>query len=142
VELASTLPPSFKLRGMDEKHVIKRVAAGLVPPEILDRPKQPYRAPDARAFVGADAPLWVNEILDEVTVGRMGIFDPTAVSRLWKKSRAQPDGRPFSNADNMALVGILSTGLIHEALVRSAPVRVTGIPLATLVDRSDSRASE
>ena len=42
----------------------------------------------------------------------------------------------------MALVGVLSTGLIHEALVRSAPGRIGDIPLATLVDRSDSRSTE
>ena len=142
VELANSLPPSFKLRGMDEKLVVKRVAADLVPPEILDRPKQPYRAPDARAFVGTDAPPWVSEVLDESTVARAGIFDPVAVRRLWRKGQAQPDGRPFSNADNMALVGVLSTGLIHEALVRSAPGRIGDIPLATLVDRSDSRSTE
>ena len=51
--LANALPPSYKLRGLDEKHVLKRVATGLVPDEIIRRPKQPYRAPDAACFVGA-----------------------------------------------------------------------------------------
>ena len=40
-----------------------------------------------------------------------GVFDPGAVQRLWRKCQATPDGHPFSNADNMAVVGILSTGL-------------------------------
>ena len=52
VELANALPASSKLRGLDEKHVLKRAAAGLVPEEIIRRPKQPYRAPDALSFVG------------------------------------------------------------------------------------------
>ena len=52
VELANSLPPAYKLRGLDEKHVLKRAAAGLVPDEIIRRPKQPYRAPDALSFVG------------------------------------------------------------------------------------------
>ena len=56
VELANSLPPTYKLRGLDEKHVLKRAAAGLVPDEIIRRSKQPYRAPDALSFVGSDAP--------------------------------------------------------------------------------------
>ena len=35
VELANSLPPSYKLRGLDEKHVLKRAAAGLVPDAII-----------------------------------------------------------------------------------------------------------
>ena len=135
VELASSLPPSFKLRGLDEKHVLKRAAADLVPPEILRRPKQPYRAPDAHAFVGSDAPDWVGEIVAGPAVTAAAIFDPAAVARLWRKCRAQPANRPFSNADNMALVGILSTGLLHEQLVRGAPERTATIHLQTLIDR-------
>ena len=57
--------------------MVKRVAADLVRPRSCDRPKQPYRAPDARAFVGTDAPPWVSEVLDESTVARAGIFDPS-----------------------------------------------------------------
>ncbi len=64
--LADSLPPSYKLRVLDEKHVLKQVAKGLVPAEILERKKQPYRAPDARvvrrprgARVGDGRPLAV-----------------------------------------------------------------------------------
>jgi asparagine synthetase B (glutamine-hydrolysing) len=44
IELACSLPPNFKLRVLDEKHVLKRAATGLVPESIIRRPKQPYRA--------------------------------------------------------------------------------------------------
>ena len=63
VELANSLPPSYKLRGLEEKLVLKRVAADLVPRQVLERPKQPYRAPDAQVFVGAGAPSWVADLL-------------------------------------------------------------------------------
>ena len=33
--LAESLPPSFKLHALDEKHVLKRAAVGLIPTEIL-----------------------------------------------------------------------------------------------------------
>ena len=135
VELANALPPSYKLRGLDEKHVLKRAAAGLVPEEILRRPKQPYRAPDALSFVGAEAPDWVVEAVSERAVAEAGVFDPTAVGRLWRKCLRQPSNGQFSNADNMALVGVLSTGLLFERLVRGAPDRSAAIEFQTVVDR-------
>ncbi len=135
VGLADSLPPSYKLHGLDEKHVLKRAAADLVPAEIVRRRKQPYRAPDARSFVGPDTPAWVGEIVAERAVRDAGVFDPAAVSRLWRKVRAQPADRPFSNADNMALVGILSAGLLHEQLVRPAPDRGAALQFQTIVDR-------
>lgn len=139
VELANSLPPSYKLRGLDEKHVLKRAAAGLVPEEILRRPKQPYRAPDALAFVGPGSPDWVAEVVSERAVAEAGVFDPTAVARLWSKCRSHPVVEPFSNADNMALVGVLSTGLLYEQLVRGAPSRSATIQFQTFVDRLPAR---
>jgi asparagine synthase (glutamine-hydrolysing) len=139
VDLANSLPPSYKLRGLDEKHVLKRAAEGLVPAEILRRPKQPYRAPDALSFVGADAPDWVAEVVSERAVTEAGVFDPEAVGRLWQKCRDHPPNAQFSNTDNMALVGVLSTGLLFEQTIRGTPVRPASIEFQTFVDRLPSR---
>ncbi len=124
---------------LDEKHVLKRAAAGLVPPEILRRPKQPYRAPDATCFLGPDAPEWVGEVTSERNLSSAGVFNPRGVERLWRKCRDSWTGGEPSNSDNMALVGVLSTGLLHEQLVRRAPDRVSGLELRTLVDRLQER---
>jgi len=121
VELANSLPDSYKLRVLDEKHVLKRAAEGLVPPAVLRRPKQPYRAPDALCFSGAGAPCWVEDCLSARAIADAGVFDPLAVGRLWKKCRAQAGGEPFSNADNMAIVGVLSTQLLHSQFVQQRP---------------------
>jgi asparagine synthase (glutamine-hydrolysing) len=135
VELANALPPAYKLRRLDEKHVLKRVAAGLVPDEVVRRPKQPYRAPDALSFVGPGSPPWIDGVLDPRAVAEAGVFDPRAVERLWRKCRASGGGEQFSNADNMALVGVLSTGLLHERLLRRAPARAGAPAFRTFVDR-------
>jgi asparagine synthase (glutamine-hydrolysing) len=141
VELANSLPPSYKLRVLDEKHVLKRAAAGLVPDEVLRRPKQPYRAPDALSFVGAASPEWLGEVLSARAVADAGVFEPRAVERLWRKCQASGGGAQFSNADNMALVGVLSTGLLHQQLVRQAPSRGTPVQFLTLVDRLPAQAA-
>jgi asparagine synthase (glutamine-hydrolysing) len=120
VELANALPASYKLRALDEKHVLKRASEQLVPPSIRRRRKQPYRAPDALAFVGPDAPEWIGEVLSEPAVADAGVFDARLVQKLWRKCHAAASRR-LSNTDNMGLCGVVSTQLLHHLLVRSAP---------------------
>ena len=117
--LANTLPPAYKLRVLDEKHVVKRAAAGLVPEAIIARTKQPYRAPDALSFVADGAPSWIDDLLSERAVERAGVFDPAAVRRLSAKCRAAAGTGKLSNFDNMAMVGVLSTQLLHHQFVEA-----------------------
>jgi asparagine synthase (glutamine-hydrolysing) len=135
VELADRLPGGFKLLGLDEKHVLKRAARGLVPEEIRARTKQPYRAPDAMALAGPDAPEWAGDLLGGAATVAAGLFDPGALARLWHKCRAAGGEAQFSNADNMAVIGALTTGLLHEAFVRTVPARGAPPAFQTVVDR-------
>jgi asparagine synthase (glutamine-hydrolysing) len=138
VELASALPDAYKLHGLDEKHVLKRAMDGLLPEPVLRRKKQPYRAPDAECFTARDAPQWVAAVLDEGALRDAGVFDVGAVRRLWDKCRARVGGGRLSNTDNMALVAVLSTQLLHEQLVRGLDVEPPPVRLDTLVDRTQS----
>ena len=117
MKLAHSLPPEHKLHVLDEKHVLKKVAKGLLPDSIINRPKQPYRAPDALSFVSGTIPVYAEELLGTRSVSDVGIFDPVRVGQLWSKCKAQKGARQFSNADNMALTGVLSTQLLHRHLV-------------------------
>ncbi len=118
VSFAESLPPAYKLRVLDEKHVLKRAARELVSPAVLRRAKQPYRAPDALAFTGRHAD-YAPELLSTRAVRDAGVFDPEAVGRLWRKCLASAQGSALSNTDNMALVGVLSTQLLHHQHIRS-----------------------
>jgi asparagine synthase (glutamine-hydrolysing) len=135
VSLGASLPSSFKLHVLDEKHIIKRVAKGLVPAEILERKKQPYRAPDAASFVSADAPGWVSDAMSPDALLGAGVFDPAAAELVYRKCIARAPGGALSNADNMALVGILSTQLLHDRFIRSAPSVCGDVAWTTLIDR-------
>jgi asparagine synthase (glutamine-hydrolysing) len=135
MELANSLPPSYKLRVLDEKHVLKKATLGLVPPSILARKKQPYRAPDALSFVGQGAPDWIEEVLSERAVRAAGVFDPRAVLQLWTKCKSRTGDEQFSNADNMAIVGILSTQLLHEQLIVNNAFANRSVPLTTTIDK-------
>ncbi len=132
VQLAMSLPDTYKLRVLDEKHVLKRAAKGRVPAEIIGRQKQPYRAPDALAFTGA-LPEELEAAMTPAALRDCGMFDPVQAGRLWAKVRGKGDAQ-FSNADNMALVGVLSTQLLHAQLVAKAP-SVTPAKFETVHER-------
>ncbi|MFH1130981.1 MAG: asparagine synthase C-terminal domain-containing protein, partial [Pseudomonadota bacterium] len=117
MEFANKLPPEAKLRVLDEKHLLKRAAKDLVPESILRRPKQPYRAPDAQSFVQENSPEYIDDVTCKSAIADAGVFDPTGVQRLLDKCRRFREQTP-SNADNMAVLGIISTQLIHHLLVR------------------------
>jgi len=119
--LANSLPASYKLKVLDEKHVLKRVAKDLVTKEILERPKQPYRAPDALSFIGERRPAYVDESMSEQALKDSGLFAPGPVGQLWKKCLTRSNDEQFSNTDNMAVVGILSAQLVHQQFIKEAP---------------------
>jgi asparagine synthase (glutamine-hydrolysing) len=109
-EFAATLPARSKLCGLREKEILRRWAASRVPPAVLQRPKQPYRAPDIPAFF-ANEPAYVAELLDAPALERVGLFEPAAVRGLVARCRS---GRATSVRESQALVGILSTQLWYD----------------------------
>jgi asparagine synthase (glutamine-hydrolysing) len=112
VEFANRLPPEMKLKGLEEKHVLRQVARNLLPGSIIDRPKQPYRAPDSGSFAGGAEPAYLADAMGTAAIAKAGLFNPLAVSRLLAKCRAQPVS---GFRDNAAFVGILSTQLWMQA---------------------------
>jgi asparagine synthase (glutamine-hydrolysing) len=139
--LADSLPPSFKLHVLDEKHVLKRVGLDSIPRQIRERKKQPYRAPDAMAFAGPDAPAWVAEVASDRALSDAGVFNPAGARQVLDKCFARGAAGQFSNADNMAVVGILSTQLLHDSFIRRTRQAVSRPELATLVDRVAATAA-
>lgn len=116
IEFANRLPPSYKLRGLTEKYLLKRSVQGLLPESLRQRTKQPYRAPDIASFIhNGRAVDYVAELLSESSLRNAGYFDPAAVGKLLAKSCA---GRAIGFGDNMAFTGILSTMLVHEQFIR------------------------
>lgn len=120
VELAARMPSRLRLNGLTEKFILKQVARRQVPQSLIDRPKQPYRAPISRCFMCSEPPDYVMELLSESSLRSAGYFDPLKVERLVSKCRKQ-DGRLASERENMALVAILSTQLLDHQFVQDFP---------------------
>lgn len=119
IEFANRLHPTYKMRVLREKQLLKRAMRGRLPASILQRHKQPYRAPDAAAFLGPQAPDYVNELMGRQRLARYGYFDPEKVARLIAKLQK---ARVPAARDNMAFVGILSTQLWHAQFVAGETV--------------------
>ena len=136
VALAESLPDSYKLKVLDEKHVLKRAAADLVPAEVRNRTKQPYRAPDALALATPVAESWIEEVASTNALKEAGVFRVEAARQLIVKCRRLADSGQFSNTDNMALVGMLSTQLLHDRFIRRVPDATPVATIKTVVDRT------
>lgn len=108
---ANSVPAEQKIKGFTEKHLLKLAFSDLLPEEIVRRPKQPYRAPDAVSFFTDPTPDWVDDVTSAEAVTRAGVFRPQMVDALMVKARRRR-GRGLSNTDNMRLVAALSTQLL------------------------------
>jgi asparagine synthase (glutamine-hydrolysing) len=111
---STRLPAEKKLGGMREKVALRDVAARVLPPEIAERGKQPYRAPEVAPFFSAGSPDWVEEALSSSALGETELWDEQRVAALLRRCRA---GRVTGMRESMALVGILSTQLWYREFV-------------------------
>jgi asparagine synthase (glutamine-hydrolysing) len=81
VELAFQLPPHLKLRGMETKPLLKKIAARHVPPECVYRPKEGFSIP-LKHWLRSELRPRLEALLDPEALRRDGIFDPAMVTRL------------------------------------------------------------
>jgi asparagine synthase (glutamine-hydrolysing) len=119
VEFANRLPARLKLRGLQDKYILRQASADWLPAEIRRRPKRPYRAPIHRSFFGSQSPDYLKELLSESVLARAGVFEPEAVTQLVKRTQS---GAALGETDDMALAGIISTQLVYSRFVERFPV--------------------
>lgn len=115
IDFSMRLPPHWKIKGLNEKYILKKAFAVILPREILDRPKQPYRAPIHQSFFSSRDNDYLEEILSFEKVARSGYFDPLKVRNLVDKYR-KPANIP-SESQNMALMAILTTHMIDQQFI-------------------------
>ncbi len=119
MEFAAKIPARYKIKVLNEKYILKKSMAGLIPESIRRRSKQPYRAPDSQSFFSGGKPAgYVQELLGEEALREAGYFNPAAVSKLLHKSAS---GKVIGFSDNMAFVGILSTMLLDKMFIQGYP---------------------
>jgi asparagine synthase (glutamine-hydrolysing) len=81
IGLAATLPAAFKVKNGRGKHVLKEVAATLLPRDILDRKKQGFGVPLGTWFRGNLRELFADTLLSPASLQR-GYFRPPFIRQL------------------------------------------------------------
>jgi asparagine synthase (glutamine-hydrolysing) len=116
IEFCSSLPADYKLKGLNEKYLLKRLLKNRIPETILKRPKQAYRAPIKSVFLSKDSSDYVKYMLSETCFTKAGVFNYNSVAELI--SRIEKTG-VSSEIDNMILSSVISTHLLYYQFIEN-----------------------
>lgn len=116
IEFCNSLNPNFKLKGLKEKYLLKKLLANKIPNDIISRTKQPYRAPVRNVFMSDEAPDYVKEMLSEGYTSNVGIFDYKSISSVISKIRKTGN---TSEMDDMLLTSVISTHLLYNLFIEN-----------------------
>ncbi|MBI2521712.1 MAG: asparagine synthase (glutamine-hydrolyzing) [Bdellovibrio sp.] len=109
IDFVATIPPQYKLYGLDEKYILKKVASAYVPKSILMRGKQPYRAPIQKSLSCINNQ--VSELIGPPKIKDFGYYDLIRAQTLVEKARSEAT---LSEREDMALIGMASLQLLHH----------------------------
>lgn len=82
-----TIPDKYKLKGVNEKYILKKAGEGIVPEEILKRRKFPFQAPGMSAMIKKPSDI---DFLSDDLIRKYGVFDVAYVNEM-KKIYSQED---------------------------------------------------
>lgn len=120
VEWLAPLPPSFKLRGLTEKALLRGAARGLVPDSIRLRQKRPFYVPIHSWFFDKGAPDYVEALFEERALRDSGLFAPGIVARHRDLLARVPAGHFLRMRLEWLSILVLGTQLLHHLFVAGA----------------------
>jgi asparagine synthase (glutamine-hydrolysing) len=115
-DFLADIDPKWKLKGLTEKYLLRRVAEKWLPKSVAWRPKGMFRAPLDGFFLEQRLP-YVDELLSEASIKKAGYFDAKAVNDWRTKYQdLSPWGYQRQSAE-LGLVAVLATQLWHHTYV-------------------------
>ncbi|MGM0475523.1 MAG: asparagine synthase (glutamine-hydrolyzing) [Bacteroidota bacterium] len=125
IEFCTGLRSDHKIKGLNEKYLLKNLMQKKLPDEVISRPKQAYRAPVASSLLSENAPGYFRELLSSSRLARHGFFRADTVEKLVAKLDS---GKTITENDNMAVSGILSTQILADLFLSgNNPFRIHGM---------------
>ena len=110
VELCADIPPSLKMRRIEEKHILRRAMSDILPEEIVRRRKRGLAAPYVQWT--RDLPEFAMELLSETQLREKGYFNPKFVAHMVERHRS-------CKADyGISLMGVLGVQLWDDLFMR------------------------
>ncbi len=114
VDFCAEIDPDLKLRGTEDKYLLRQLAKRVLPPEIAGRKKTMFRANFARSFLTDARPSWIDQLLSEESLRSVGMFDPAGVAEARRVIARAPKWSMRRFVLDMGLVGVVSTQLWHH----------------------------
>jgi asparagine synthase (glutamine-hydrolysing) len=118
VSFLCRLHPHWKLHGLQNKYLLRKVGERWLPSRIAWRRKVMFRAP-LDEFHRASAPALFRRLLDEEVLRRTGYFDARAVQHWRQRYRQLPSGLRRA-AIEIGLVAVVATQLWHRHFIDPA----------------------
>lgn len=110
IDFVTTIPDKYKLKGVNEKYILKKAGEGIVPDEILKRRKFPFQAPGMSAMIKKPAGI---DFLSDELLKKYGIFDAAYVNEL-KKVYSQEDFRLMGAYEIDYLLIVMTVTMLCE----------------------------
>ena len=82
VEFAWGLPMRFKIRNGTSKWLLRKMLHGLVPRELVERPKMGFGVP-IDSWLRGPLKEWGEDLLSETALGQDGLLDPAPIREKW-----------------------------------------------------------
>lgn len=114
LEFCASLPSKFKLNGLNEKYMLKRIAGNKIPESIVNRAKQAYRAPITSVFLSDHQNEQFREMFSRTSFESAGVFNPNSVDAILEKIRKQSTA---TEVENMLLTFVSSTHILAEQFI-------------------------
>jgi asparagine synthase (glutamine-hydrolysing) len=109
VEFCMSLDDRLKIRGLNEKYILKKIAAKYLPGELINRQKFPYRS--STDFRNIITDPYLNYMLSDEVIKRYDVFSPVKVRRFIDGIAANGVG---SERETMLLMGVLTTQVLCD----------------------------
>jgi asparagine synthase (glutamine-hydrolysing) len=113
VDFARHIPPALKVKDLTEKYVVRKMAQGRVPRQILERPKFGFRAPGSPLLLQRRVE-WALDLLSDERIRRQGYFNPGVVERL-KRQYAREEFQLNPHLETDLLMVVLTFNLVLDA---------------------------
>lgn len=133
VELAARVPPDLKLKGMNEKYLLKKIAQPQLPQHPQAFKKRAFYTPIREWFFTEAHRAGMDRYLSTAALEDSGIFIPARVHSLYKQLLAAStprDGNEYYRVMKLewVLMSVLTVQILHVQFVRRQAVCFAEVP--------------
>ncbi|MBD3257125.1 asparagine synthetase B, partial [candidate division GN15 bacterium] len=134
-ELATQLPPSYRIKGNIEKHVLREAMKGILPEVLYKRQKFAFMAPPGHTNEKKRAAVTklLDEFVNDAAVAEAGVFDVEKMRQF--RHEYQTDDDPVSLTRKDALLNhIIGLQILHRQFIQTNKPPDSLEPIKPLVD--------